>query len=116
MRGLVSLAILAVMGLATWAYQENYRTQEAAREAERLTREIGVLRERLALLEAEWAYLNRPARLAALAELNFGRLGLLPLAPEQFGRVEQVAFPPDPAAFAVDGIVETRGAAAPEAE
>lgn len=82
-----------VIGLAFWAYHENYRTQEALNEAEALQREIGLERQRLAMLKAEWAYLNRPERLRELAELNFERLGLLPFAPEQFGRIDQVSYP-----------------------
>jgi hypothetical protein len=116
MRSLVLLALLAVMGLAYWAYQENYRTQAAAREAQQLSREIGGLRERLGLLNAEWAYLNRPDRLARLAELNFDRLRLVPFAPEQFGDIDEVAFPPDPATLIVREIVETRGRLGTEME
>jgi hypothetical protein len=90
------LAALAVMGLAFWAYRENYATQAALDEVERLEQEIAGAREALSVLRAEWAYLNRPDRLRDLAELNFDRLGLLPLRPEQFGSVDQVAFPPEP--------------------
>jgi len=115
MRSLVLIALLGVMGLAFWAYQENYRTQAAAQEAERLSREIGALRERLSLLNAEWAYLNRPERLARLADMNFDTLGLAPFAPEQFGDPEQVAFPPDPATLIVREIVEIRGTLGEEA-
>ncbi|MCZ8081295.1 MAG: cell division protein FtsL [Fuscovulum sp.] len=87
------LSFIAVMGLAFWAYRENYATQSALREMGRLQDEIASLREALALQRAEWAYLNRPERLRELATLNFDRLGLLPLEPTQFGAAAQVSYP-----------------------
>jgi hypothetical protein len=94
MRTLLSgLAVVAVMGLAFWAYRENYRTQTAISELTRLQSEIASLREGLSVLDAEWAYLNRPDRLRALVALNFERLALFPLMARQFGGVTQVAYP-----------------------
>ncbi len=87
------LAALGVMALAFWAYRENYATQAVLDDVERLEREIAETREALSVLRAEWAYLNRPDRLRDLAELNFDRLGLLPLLPEQFSAVDQVTYP-----------------------
>lgn len=87
------ITTIAVIGLAFWAYHENYKTQEAIEITQKLQREIGEARQRQSVLRAEWAYLNRPDRLRDLAELNFVRLGLLPLRPGQFGRVDQVTFP-----------------------
>ena len=90
------LTSLAVIGLAFWAYRENYATQQALSEAEKLRDGIRSAHSRLAVLRAEWAYQNRPDRLRDLAELNFERLGLLPLHPDQFGRVDQVPYPSAP--------------------
>ncbi len=101
MRGVpLILAALAVIGLGYWAYHQTILTQQAIREVERLQREIGAERERLAVLRAEWAYLNRPDRLRELVDFNFERLGLLPMVPEQFGTVAELPLPrpaPDPA-------------------
>ena len=95
MRSLFYLfSALVVIGLAYWAYKENYRTQNAQNQAEKLEYEIVRARERLRILNAEWAYLNRPDRLRDLAEINYERLQLLPFQPYQFGRVDQVEYPP----------------------
>jgi len=107
------LSGLLVMGLGYWAYHENYETQASLREVRDLHRQIGTAYERLNVLEAEWAYLNRPDRLRDLAELNFDRLGLLPLMPDGFGRIEQIAFP-NGIVFDLTNSVEVSSANAPE--
>jgi len=95
MRGLsLILSFVAVIGLAFWAYHENYQTQQSIREVRQLQDRIGAAHARINMLNAEWAYLNRPDRLRDLAELNFDRLGLLPLMPDRFGRVDQIAYEP----------------------
>ncbi len=90
------LTAIAVIGLAFWAYRENYATQTALSETDKLHTNIQAAHARLAVLKAEWAYQNRPERLADLAEINFERLGLLPLHPDQFGRVDEVSYPVAP--------------------
>ena len=91
---LLVLTGLAVIGLAFWAYRENYRTQAALTQTRQLQREIADLREALAVQRAEWAYLNRPERLRELALLNFPKLGLVPIDADRFGRIADVAYPP----------------------
>jgi hypothetical protein len=94
MRALVYLLTFAsVIGLGFWAYTENYATQQALKDVSRLNAEIADLREALSIQRAEWAYLNRPDRLRELATINFDRLRLLPLEPEQFGVASQVVYP-----------------------
>lgn len=116
MKTLLHVAIaLCVMGLAFWAYQQNYATQTALKETQAVREEIARLRERLTVLRAEWAYLNRPDRLRDLANLNYDRLQLFPLAPEQFGRVDEVAYPA-PVAEPIVEVVEVRGARAEATE
>ena len=99
---LYALSFLAVMGLAFWAYRENYATQKSLRQVEDLQTEIGTLREALTVQRAEWAYLNRPDRLRELSTINFDRLGLFPLEPTQFGQIDQVSYPAPPALFVTE--------------
>ena len=101
------LSALSLMFLAFWAYRENYATQQAIKAVGRLQAEIANTRDAVQLQRAEWAYLNRPSRLRDLAALNFDRLGLLPMEPEQFGDVTLIARPPvlpAPRAEAVDAV------------
>lgn len=103
------LATMAVFGLAFWAYQENYSTQRVFKETRLLQEDIGAAQVRLGILRAEWAYLNRPSRLLELSEINFDRLGLLPLRPDQFGRVDEVSYPPDPTLLPITNPVDVSG-------
>ena len=87
------LSFIALIGLGFWAYQENYQTKQIVNETEQMQWQIAQARARLGVLKAEWAYLNRPDRLRELAELNFDPLQLLPITPDQFGRMDQIEYP-----------------------
>ncbi len=115
MRPLLYLAtVLGLMGLAFWAYRENYATQAQLREISRLRAEIADLSEALSMQRAEWAYLNRPERLRDLVALNFDRVPLLPLDPLQFQSVDRVSDPPPPSA--IDAPVDVSGTLPPAEE
>jgi hypothetical protein len=90
---LYCLSVAATVMLGVWAYREGYETRAASRAVAELEREIGARHRELSMLRAEWAYLNRPDRLRALAEMNFERLGLTPLAPDHFATIETVGYP-----------------------
>jgi hypothetical protein len=44
------------------------------------------------VLNAEWAYLNRPERLSKLVNANFDELKLLELTSKHFAGLEQIPF------------------------
>lgn len=108
--GLYLSAAVLVAVCATWAYRVNYATQEALNRLADLRAEIAAEREALSVLNAEWAYLNRPDRLAALVAGPGAVLGLVPLGPESFAEAAMVAYPPEPAP--VDGVAAEGGAVA----
>ena len=84
--------VFGVMGLALWAYTENYTTKQKLDEIVRLTEKITEARSRLRALNAEWAYLNRPERLAYLVNLNFDELKLLILTSNHFAQLGKIPY------------------------
>lgn len=94
MRGFVYLiGIAAIVAMAFWSYRMNYETQDRAEIVRNLQRDIVREREAITVLQAEWAYLNAPERLARLAEEHRSELGLGPLAPETFALLSEVGTP-----------------------
>ncbi len=89
------MAGVVVVLAASWTYQVNYRVQEAENRVAKLSRAIDRERAALAVLGAEWAYLNRPERLRALAETYYTELRLMPIEATNFADVGQVSFPPE---------------------
>jgi len=90
---LLIVGVFMVMVFATWAYRVNNDTRDAMGRVANLQREIRTERETIAVLEAEWAYLNRPDRLLALSEEHFTDLRLMPLHPDHFSDPMKVAYP-----------------------
>ena len=75
---------ISVISLAFWAYQESYRAKSTLNLIKTVNKDINFIQEKLSVLRVEWAYLNRPDRLRALADLNFEKLRLIELNTEHF--------------------------------
>jgi hypothetical protein len=87
------LLVGLVVAVATWAYRVNYATHDAIDRVEALERAIADERDAINVLQIEWAYLNRPERLAALVGQYSDQLGLMPMDPGHFGEVAMISFP-----------------------
>ena len=83
----------AVVLSAAWSYRVTYATQSALDDAQRLRWEIRREREAIAVLEAEYAWLNAPERLAALVRANNDILRLKPMTPEIFAVMSEIEYP-----------------------
>lgn len=86
----VILWIVIVGVMTTGLFQLKYAVQSSEDELARLNRDLIATEEAVQVLHAEWSYLNRPDRLAALAERH---LKLVPMAPEQIGSFNMMALP-----------------------
>ena len=96
MRGVIYLlSIFLVVVTAYWSYSVTYKTQDKLEIAEKLRREIGRERRAIAVLEADWAYLNAPERLEKLVAENASRLNLKPMIPDRFAELNEID-PPQP--------------------
>lgn len=94
-------AILVGCGL----YQLKYEVQAKEERLARLNRQIQLEQEAIHVLNAEWAFLNRPDRLAELANRH---LEMTPVAPAQFGKVTAI-----PERSLVPVVAEAEAAAEP---
>ncbi|MBX9726578.1 MAG: hypothetical protein K2X09_04865 [Rickettsiales bacterium] len=91
-RLLIHMVCVAV--LAIGLYMVKYSVQDVQRNVAALETELANEKESLHLLNAEWAYLNRPDRLRQLADRH---LDLVPLDSRQIEKVSVL-----PAAVRVD--------------
>lgn len=85
-------SILTLVGFGYWSYTVNYATRAAEQRVDRIDAQIDEEREKIEVLRAEWAYLNRPERLLRLAEANFETLGLVPVRADHYADAGQVAY------------------------
>ena len=99
------LAGVLVVFAASWTYKVNYQVQAAEDRVASLQRAIKREREAIAVLGAEWAYLNRPERLRALSETYYNELRLMPINASHFAELRDVPLPQDEIGLAVQQIV-----------
>ena len=74
------MLVVVVLGLAFVLYSLEHRMRAGERALAKLDHEITEERELIRLLEAEWSYLTRPARIERLAREH---LAMGPLVPAQ---------------------------------
>ncbi len=118
---LYALSFLAVMGLAFWAYRENYATQKSLSDG----RSAAGTRSPICAMRWPCSAPNGPISTAPTGCANWPRStstgwACLPFEPEQFGQPDQVAFPLPPSQFVpdvLDGIrtIDLMGATDPDA-
>lgn len=92
------VGVLAVAGAGLYNYQVKHAVSLLDRQLRDVHRQIEAARERTQVLRAEWALLNEPERLRAVAQRH---LSLEPMMPAQFVRQSELARRlPAPVAFA----------------
>ncbi len=94
----VPLSIAAALAIAVMLFNLKQRVGDLEKELTQVNRDIGSHREAIQVLQNEWAFLNRPARIAQQAR---GILGMGNIPPSRLIRLEDL---PDRAPS--DGITE----------
>jgi hypothetical protein len=105
MRTFNVLAVATLIGSATAAYSVKYETILVAEKMRKRELELQREKDAIAVLQAEWQVLNRPARLQALAPPE---AGMQPLSARQIIRIAEIpARGPakDAIADALDGVL-----------
>jgi cell division protein FtsL len=87
------LAIAALIGSAVYAYSIKYDTIFLSEQVAKLKNQTARERESIAVLRAEWQFLNKPDRLQALADKH---LDLAPGSVQQIVRWQEIPVRPAP--------------------
>jgi hypothetical protein len=93
------LLIVLMLGAAAWTFGNKYQVETLESQVMALDRKIALERETIQLLEADWSLLNQPRRMEQLAEAFTADLQLVPIAPEQIVRPDELPsapLPPEP--------------------
>jgi cell division protein FtsL len=93
------LGIGAFLALAGLSYSQNYATRDVLDQVDDLRAEIVAKQKQLRALEDEWAYLNRPQRIKALAVLNYPHIMLMKRSPAPPAEFSDLPFLPDPSDY-----------------
>ncbi|MBV9757415.1 MAG: hypothetical protein JO047_10210 [Alphaproteobacteria bacterium] len=104
-RPFTCVCLLLAGGSGLFLYQSKHRTRVLDQQIEQTMKQVEAARSRVGILQAEWALLNDPQR---LAELSDRFLSLKPVAPAQFVTLADLdrrlpAPLPPPAAVAAGG-------------
>ncbi|MGJ8528144.1 cell division protein FtsL [Maritalea sp.] len=83
-------------------YGQKYRTEDVQSQVIELQRDITSQKQILNSLDADWAYLNQPARLQSIVDRHAETLGIAPIVVAQYGSLSDV--PMRPAAPDSDGL------------
>ncbi len=83
-------------------YGQKYRSEDVQSQVIEYQREIATKQQVLKQLDADWAYLNQPARLHAIVERHAETLGLAPIKVAQYGTID--ALPMRPAQPDAEGL------------
>lgn len=87
MRKSMIFLLLGLVVMSFLLFRVRYQVQELEEDVAHVERTIIEERESIHVLQAEWSYLTRPARLQALAEKH---LGMKPATYEQLARWEDI--------------------------
>jgi cell division protein FtsL len=101
----------AIVAVAVALFLITYQVKNLEAEIEELNREAEAQEEAIHVLNAEWGFLNRPDRLADLAERH---LALAPVNAAQLSAAKTLDWPPAP--FALTTARAARDDAGPRAQ
>lgn len=111
MRYVNLLVIAALIFAASYVYKIKFDSTLQAEKVAKMRSELRTERNAIARLRAEWAKLDTPARLQALADRH---LNLVPVKATQFGAIDKLPMRPVPAPAAEDAISALIDGAKPE--